>query len=314
MCVPATLALCNIGRLIAAAHSAAAESRPATLKEIKEVAQEIKEVAQEIKEAVAPVQVLVCALYSSQHWAPASSTGSAKQKFRPVALSAYGAMDGDKTWCVVTGMWWPAVAAQVGKDTVVYVRNAHIFARRSNTGLQQMEWRTMGLGSSPDVVENVLPMMASVEAAFDNQRMCVLPVMDAQGVRFMIHILESTLKDQLVYGSWFSTARRDYPEWTAPDARLRVREGLGAVAPQALRFGQLDKQQLVFKTAQRPATRCLMHHAFWALQRAKEEGWDTRGLDIPRDHFGWQSPTVQDRMEATGLWVYGPHGAAGDGQ
>jgi hypothetical protein len=36
----------------------------------------------------------------------------------------------------------------------------------------------MQLGSSRDVLENVVPMMASVEAAFDAQRMCVLPTMD----------------------------------------------------------------------------------------------------------------------------------------
>jgi hypothetical protein len=36
----------------------------------------------------------------------------------------------------------------------------------------------MQLGSSRDVLENVVPMMASVEAAFDAQRICVLPTMD----------------------------------------------------------------------------------------------------------------------------------------
>jgi hypothetical protein len=38
----------------------------------------------------------------------------------------------------------------------------------------------MQLGCSRDVLENVVPMMASVEVAFDTQRMCVLPTKDDQ--------------------------------------------------------------------------------------------------------------------------------------
>jgi hypothetical protein len=46
----------------------------------------------------------------------------------------------------------------------------------------------MQLGSSRDVLENVVPMMASVEAAFDAQRICVLPTMDedTRNVSFVV--------------------------------------------------------------------------------------------------------------------------------
>lgn len=38
----------------------------------------------------------------------------------------------------------------------------------------------MQLGPSPDVLENVVPMMAGVERAFDRYGMCVVPTMDAE--------------------------------------------------------------------------------------------------------------------------------------
>jgi hypothetical protein len=37
----------------------------------------------------------------------------------------------------------------------------------------------MGLGSTPDVLPNVVPMMAGVERAFDSYRMCAVPSRDA---------------------------------------------------------------------------------------------------------------------------------------
>jgi hypothetical protein len=62
----------------------------------------------------------------------------------------------------------------------------------------------MQLGSSRDVLENVVPMMASVEAAFDAQRICVLPTMDedTRNVSFVVSWKSVTAR------TWAFTAAR----------------------------------------------------------------------------------------------------------
>jgi len=253
----------------------------------------------EIVEVLEPIKRLVVAAYNNQHWTPASSNSAVRQRFRREALTAYGAMNEEETenWCVATGMWWPARAAA----SVPYVRNAHIMGRST----PESDWVDMQLGSSRDVLENVVPMMASVEAAFDAQCMCVLPTMDDDtgDVSFVIHILDPALKDQLVYQDFTGRFKRDHGEWTPPLSRPQERDGLGEVVAETLKFGQLDMQLLVFRGEQRPAKRCFTYHAFWALGRAKQLGWGPGGLEITVDHIGWQSPTMEAQMRKTAMWA-----------
>jgi hypothetical protein len=88
----------------------------------------LEQIVDAIDKKLEPLKQLVVAAYNNQHWAPASSTSTVRQRFRTEAFTAYGAFNdtNSETWCVVTGMWWPATAAK----GVSYVRNAHIFSSK----------------------------------------------------------------------------------------------------------------------------------------------------------------------------------------
>jgi hypothetical protein len=119
-----------------------------------------------------------------------------------------------------------------------------------------------------------------------------------------IHILDPELMDKKVYADFSGRYKREHAEWTPPLSMPQERVGLGAVQATTLTFGQLHKQPLVFRGEQRPAKRCFTYHAFWAVGRAKGLGtWNTDGLDITVDHFGWQSPTMEARMHKTAVWA-----------
>ncbi|KAF6255015.1 hypothetical protein COO60DRAFT_1641884 [Scenedesmus sp. NREL 46B-D3] len=193
---------------------------------------------------------------------PAAAPTGSTPKPRPFA--AYGAVDeqGGKAWCAVTGIWWPARAA----PDVPYVRSARIMGRCAS----ELEW-------------NVLPMVASVQAAFDVQKLCVLPAVDDAGdARFVIHIADPKLKDELVYECFTASNKRDRTDWRLPaEASPQQRRGPGAAASLALTFGQLDKQPL--------------------------------GLEIAEDFFGWQAPAVEARMLRTAMWAAAQQRGAGSG-
>eukprot|EP00882_Tetradesmus_deserticola_P003787 GHRQ01004003.1.p1 GENE.GHRQ01004003.1~~GHRQ01004003.1.p1 ORF type:complete len:305 (+),score=69.21 GHRQ01004003.1:77-991(+) len=265
------------------------------------VEQFVDAIDQVLDRKLEPLKTLVVASYNNQHWAPASSTSSVRQPFRCEVFSAYNAVkdDSSATWCVVTGMWWPAMAA----TGVPYVRTAHIIGR----SVPESDWVDMQLGCSRDVLENVVPMMASVEVAFDTHRVCVLPTMDdATGVEsFVIYILDPALKDELVYADFSGRYNKGLPQqWTAPPPTVQERAGLGEVQATTLTFGQLDRQRLVFRGEQLPAKRCFTAHALWAVGRAKQlRGWDTKGLEITADHIGWQSPTMEAQLRKTAIWA-----------
>lgn len=94
----------------------------------------VEQIVDAIDQKLEPLKQLVVAAYNNQHWAPASSTSTVRQRFRTEAVTAYDALNdtSSETWCVVTGMWWPATAAK----GVSYVRNAHIFSRN----LPESDW------------------------------------------------------------------------------------------------------------------------------------------------------------------------------
>jgi hypothetical protein len=81
-----------------------------------------------MNEVLEPIKRLAIAAYSNQHWAQASSTSIARQRFRQEAFTAYDAFNDTKaeSWCVVTGIWWPTWAVP---SVVPYVQNAHIVCR-----------------------------------------------------------------------------------------------------------------------------------------------------------------------------------------
>lgn len=118
-----------------------------------------------------------------------------------------------------------------------------------------------------------------------------------------IHILDPALKDRLVYQDFLGRFKRENVEWVPPSSRPQERVGLGEVKAESLTFGELDRQVLVFRGTQRPAKRCFTHHAFFALERARKLGWDVGRLEVDAGHFGWQSPTLEARMQTTALWA-----------
>ncbi|WIA43827.1 hypothetical protein OEZ86_010243 [Tetradesmus obliquus] len=168
-----------------------------------------------------------------------------------------------------------------------------------------IDWAAMDLGPSPDVLPNVVPMMAGVERAFDSYRMCAVPSRDAltEDVSFEIHILDPALMTQPVYQEFAGRFKQDHEQWTHPSSRKQQRLGLGDLQATELTFGQLHKQPLVFLGGQRPARRCFTYHAFWALRHAGIRGWDAGGLVIDENHLGWLSPTFESRLHATALWA-----------
>ncbi|WIA23352.1 hypothetical protein OEZ85_000115 [Tetradesmus obliquus] len=168
-----------------------------------------------------------------------------------------------------------------------------------------IDWAAMDPGPSPDVLPNVVPMMAGVERAFDSYRMCAVPSRDAltEDVSFEIHILDPALMTQPVYQEFAGRFKQDHEQWTHPSSRKQQRLGLGDLQATELTFGQLHKQPLVFLGGQRPARRCFTYHAFWALRHAGIRGWDAGGLVIDENHLGWLSPTFESRLHATALWA-----------
>ncbi|WIA23885.1 hypothetical protein OEZ85_013535 [Tetradesmus obliquus] len=120
-----------------------------------------------------------------------------------------------------------------------------------------ISWAAMDLGPSPDVLPNVVPMMAGVERAFNSYRMCAVPSRDAltEDVSFEIHILDPALMTQPVYQEFAGRFKQDHEQWTHPSSRKQQRLGLGDLQATELTFGQLHKQPLVFLGGQRPARR-----------------------------------------------------------
>jgi hypothetical protein len=250
-----------------------------------------------------PLQTVVVSLIADGYQALGSSTSNVSQRFRQESLVKYDAIGtNNNTWCTFTGMWWPQFAVEsVERNRVVtYVRNGHILGRKTRVS----DWVPLGLGPSIDVLENVVPMMAGVESAFDKNRICVIPEKDGMGgITFVIYVLDPELLPTVIYQQFKNSNQRPHQSWTDPLPELQHRPGLGTVLASELTFGQLDRLPLAFRGDRRPARRCFTQHAFYALYWARQKGWHVPDVQIDMEHFGWTSPQVEDRLRGTAIWL-----------
>ncbi|PNH04682.1 hypothetical protein TSOC_009135, partial [Tetrabaena socialis] len=224
---------------------------------------------------------------------PASSLGSAaRQSLRTEVLTKYAAVDSNGwIWCVVTGQFWPALADI--STMVPYVRASHIFQRK----WALIEWLELDLGPSPDTPVNVIPMHGGVERAFDALQLLVLPNQaeeDGETI-FTVHVLDRELLPKTVYGEYKRQQHKNSTTWVEPPFKLA-----------SITFQDIDKKPLKFVAGSdmRPAKRCFLAHAAWALVLAKGRKWQVDpGISLTVDSFGWQSPTFMETRERTSLWV-----------
>jgi len=84
-------------------------------------------VAAEISVHQKPMQQLILSMFVDQYLPPMSQASNASQRLRPQVLAAYNADGTQEQWCVVTGLWWPALAA----EACPYIRAAHIMPQRT---------------------------------------------------------------------------------------------------------------------------------------------------------------------------------------
>ncbi|PNW77972.1 hypothetical protein CHLRE_10g459100v5 [Chlamydomonas reinhardtii] len=238
-------------------------------------------------------QAILTSITSSAHLPPSSLDSAARQNLREDVLLKYKAVDGKGwTWCLVTGRFWPPLP-----DTnAPHVRACHIFQRKWGI----TEWAGLELGPSLDTPINVIPTHAGVEHAFDGFQVIVLPSQaeeDEDGETiFTVHVLDPELLHKTVYGEFKSRQHENSTPCAEPPSELA-----------AITFMDIDKTPLKFRpdSDMRPAKRCFMAHALWALTFAKVRKWPVDpGIRVTVDSFGWRSPTFMEARERTQLWVH----------
>jgi hypothetical protein len=110
----------------------------------------------------------------------ASRDPDAQQRFQKNVLKAYGADDGVRRWCVISGQWHRAK----------YVRAAHIVSY--NVGEPSAQ-HLFGESNDKDghlmAPKNGLPMHEIYERAFDDARLIIVPDGDPESGRWKVHCL-----------------------------------------------------------------------------------------------------------------------------
>ena len=114
-----------------------------------------------------------------------------------------------------------------------------------------------------------------------------------------VHVLDPELLDKSIHAKYKSQHFKE-GTWVEPPPELAD-----------ITFQDINNKPLEFPDgARRPAKRCFLVHAMWALHLAKARGWvlDPKITTNPQSH-GWQSPDFLVSRERTQLWVL-QHAAA----